>query len=92
MLTKLRKADYDNANWRKLGLELGLHERTLNVIDRDHPNDTDGCHTECLTKWLKRADDVDDKGLPTYDVLATALYNKGLKDEADYIRKYIFHI
>ena len=91
VLTKLREADYDNANWRKLGLELGLHERTLNVIDRDHPNNTDGCHTESLTRWLKRADDVDKQGKPTYNVLATALYNIGLKDEADYIRKYILY-
>ena len=90
MLTKLRKADYDNTNWRMLGLELGLYERRLNVIEQNYPRDADRCHTECLTRWLKRADDVDKQGKPTYNVLADALDNIGLIDEADYIRKYIF--
>ena len=92
MLTKLKNAKFNNANWRMLGLQLGLHKRTLDVIDSNHPRDTDRCHMECLTNWLTRDDDVDKQGKPTYNVLATALDNIGMKNQADYIRKYIFHI
>ena len=92
VLTKLRKADYYNANWRELGLKLGLRARTLDVIDHDNPRDVDRCLAECLVKWLQRDDNVDEYGMPTYDVLATALDAIDQKNQADYIRKYIFHI
>ena len=91
VLTKLRNADYDNTKWRKLGLELGLRAGTLAVIDQNYPRDADRCLDECLTKWLQRADNVDEYGMPTYNVLATALYNIDQKASAAYIRKYIFH-
>ena len=93
MLTKLRDASFSNANWRELGLKLGLRPGTLAVIDQQNQKDPNRCHTECLTKWLQRADDVDDYGKPTYNVLADALDKvDDQKDQADYIRKYIIHI
>ena len=92
VLTKLRNTDFDNTKWRALGLELGLHERTLNVIDTTHPRNADRCHMECLAKWLTRVDDVDKQGKPTYNVLADALDAINHKASAAYIRKYIFHI
>ena len=92
MLTKLKYADFDNTKWRALGLKLGLKPGTCNVIDLSNQKDADRCLDECLVKWLQRADNVENKGMPTYDVLATALDNIGQKASADYIRKYIFHI
>ena len=93
MLTKLRKARFDNANyWRKLGQNLGLRAGTLNVFEQNYPRDVDRCLDECLTKWLQRADDVDDYGKPTYNVLTDALDKIDLKAAADSIRKYIIHI
>ena len=92
MKTKLKGASFDNAKWRELGQKMGLRPGTLNVIEQNYPKDANRCLDECLTKWLDRADDVDDKGMPTYNVLATALDNIGQKAQADDIRKYIFHI
>lgn len=88
MKRKLQNANFDNTMWRVLGLELGLQQGTLNVIENNHPRDTDRCHVECLTKWLQRADDVDKcHGVPTYKSLAAALDKINRKDVADKIRK-----
>ena len=85
---KLNNAKFDNTEWKALGLALGLQIGTLNVIEKDHPNNTNGCHDECLSKWLQRADDVDKcHGVPTYSSLADALDKINLKDVADKIRK-----
>ena len=91
MLTKLRNAGFDS-NWRELGQNLGLRPGTLNVIEQNYPKSADRCLDECVTKWLQRADDVDTKGMPTYDVLADALVASNQKAAADSIRKYIIHI
>ena len=90
MLTTLKKASFDNTKWRELGGELGLRPGTLNVIEQNYPRDANRCLDECLTKWLQGADDVNDKGLPTYNVLANALDAKEQTAAARYIRKYIF--
>ena len=88
MKIKLNIAKFDNTEWKALGLALGLQMRTLNVIEKDHPNNTNGCHDECLTKWLQRADDVDTHhGVPTYSSLADALDKINQKDVADKICK-----
>ena len=90
---KLRNAAFDNTEWRKLGEELGLRKGTMNVISKNNPGDTERCYTECLTKWLERADDVDDcHGKPTLRLLADALDNINLTQVADKIRKYIPYI
>ena len=87
VLTKLKNADFDNTKWRVLGGELGLKPGTCNEIDQNNPRDVNKCLYDCLTKWLDRADNVDNKGMPSYDVLATALDNIDQKNQADYIRK-----
>ena len=96
VLTKLKNAYFDNTKWRELGLHLGLHKRTLDVINGNYPKDTNGCQIECLARWLQRADNVDEYGMPTYIALAVALDKIGQKASAAYIRKsrrkYILHI
>ena len=93
VLKKLENAYFDNSDWIRLGLKLGLHMRTLNVIHSNNPRDANRCLVECLTKWLEGADDVIKiYGMPTYSVLADALDAIYKKDSAAYIRKNIFHI
>ena len=88
MKENLQNANFDNTKWRELGLQLGLRQGTLNVIENNHPRDTDRCHDECLTKWLERADNVDKcHGVPTYSSLADALHMINQKDVTDKIRK-----
>ena len=87
----LKKAYFDNSNWKALGQQLGLQQRTLNVIDCNNPKNTDECYDECLTKWLQRADDVDKYGIPKYSSLAAALDKMDMKDVANEIRKYILY-
>lgn len=53
-------------------MELGLYKVTLDAIEANH-RDVNRCFIECLTRWLKRYDEVDRKGLPTWLRLANAL-------------------
>uniref|UniRef100_A0A1X7T3S4 Death domain-containing protein n=1 Tax=Amphimedon queenslandica TaxID=400682 RepID=A0A1X7T3S4_AMPQE len=89
VIQKLEDAHFRKADWDKLGISLGLHKNTLDVISANERGDVDRCFTECLVKWLSRADDVDSKcnGKPSYSSLADALDRMGNnKNQADYIR------
>ena len=46
---------------------------TLDTIKANHPGDVSHCLTECLSKWLRRANNVDSKGGATWDSLSVAL-------------------
>ena len=46
---------------------------TLETIRANYPQDTHQCLIECLSKWLKRADNVDSKGGATWVSLSVAL-------------------
>uniref|UniRef100_A0A1X7SLS3 Death domain-containing protein n=1 Tax=Amphimedon queenslandica TaxID=400682 RepID=A0A1X7SLS3_AMPQE len=65
-----------------LGLRLGLHKDTLDAIKRDNDT-TNDCLTECLSKWLSRADNVDSKGGATFDSLSDALKSMNENAAAD---------
>ena len=69
----LKKCGFSETRWFELGLALGLSKNTLDIIKADHPQNTHQCLIECLSKWLKRADDVDSKGGATWDSLSDAL-------------------
>uniref|UniRef100_A0A1X7U909 Death domain-containing protein n=1 Tax=Amphimedon queenslandica TaxID=400682 RepID=A0A1X7U909_AMPQE len=89
VIQNLEDAQFNTADWDKLGRKLGLHKNTLDVISVNERGDVDRCFTECLVKWLSRADDVDSKcnGKPSYSSLADALDQmKNNKHQADYIR------
>ena len=58
---------------RELGAQMGLSNSTLDAIYVQHNADPDRCLLECLTKWLYRADNVDNVGHPSWSVLADAL-------------------
>ena len=85
---KLKNADFNNADWRKLGEELGLRKGTLDRIEKEHQGDIDRCLEECLSKWLLRNDDVDAcHGKPTYNSLKKALEEIDMRAVAENIRK-----
>lgn len=58
--------------WKKLGKYLGLCDSTLNDIGSQHSKPEE-CLLYCLSRWLRRYDDVDDKGGPTHSSLKKAL-------------------
>ena len=64
---------FDETRWFQLGLKLGLSENTLRIIECNSCHDTSRCLIECISKWLRRADNVDNKGGATLDSLSGAL-------------------
>ena len=69
----LTACDFPKKKWYELGLKLGLLKSTLDDIEANHPNDVSRCLTECLDKWLRRADNVDSRGGATWNSLSDAL-------------------
>ena len=82
VLELLKKCGFSETRWFDLGLALGLSKTTLETIKADHPQNTHQCLIECLSKWLKRADDVDSKGGATWDSLSTALRLRSMDEIA----------
>ena len=72
VLDVLKRCDFPEIRWQDLGLRLELHKNTLDAIKNDN-NTTSSCYTECLSQWLRRADNVDSKGGATWDSLSDAL-------------------
>ena len=85
VLELLKECGFSETRWMELGQKLGLKKNTLDVIEDDYPR----VHrrlTECLSKWLKRADDVDSKGGATWVSLSTGLQSineNAVADELD---------
>ena len=69
----LKKSGFPQTRWQDLGLRLGLHKNTLDAIERNHPGDVSRCLTECLSQWLRKADNVNSRGGATFDSLSDAL-------------------
>lgn len=66
-------SQFPNTRWISLGLKLGLHKTTLDDIKAENKEDLRKCVLECLTMWLREADDVKNKGVPTWLTLICAL-------------------
>ena len=79
----LKKCGFPAIRWHDLGLKLGLHKNTLDAIDVNYRGDVYRCLNECLAQWLRRADNVDNKGGATYNSLSDALRLMNLIDVAD---------
>jgi len=45
------REDYAVA-WRELGKKLGVPDRILNILQKDHPNDCDACCGKVFEEWL----------------------------------------
>uniref|UniRef100_A0A1X7TA31 Death domain-containing protein n=1 Tax=Amphimedon queenslandica TaxID=400682 RepID=A0A1X7TA31_AMPQE len=79
----LERCGFPQARWHELGLKLGLHKYTLDVLGAVFSRDIPQCLTECLSKWLRRADNVDSKGGATFDSLSDALKSMNENAAAD---------
>ncbi|XP_019858066.1 PREDICTED: uncharacterized protein LOC109586328 [Amphimedon queenslandica] len=83
VLQLLRRHGYSGTSYYELGLFLGLSVNTIRVIEADQKGDTGRRLHECLTKWLKKADNVQKKGGPTIYSLVSALRELGENGVAD---------
>ena len=41
------------ANWKDIGIELGLEFDVLNMIEKDNPQQSDSCLQITLDRWLR---------------------------------------
>ncbi|XP_019860267.1 PREDICTED: uncharacterized protein LOC109588562 [Amphimedon queenslandica] len=87
VLDALDDHKYSGVDYYDLGLRLGLHPCTLNVIKEDNKGDVRSCLRECLAAWLEQKDSVMRRGSPTYDTLIQALRKMGENAVADGIKR-----
>ena len=80
VLDLLERCGFPPTRWHELGLRLGLHKYTLDVLEAIFRDDVSRCLIECLSKWLRRVDNVDSRGGATFDSLSDAL--KSMKENA----------
>ena len=64
-------------NWYLLGLQLGVSEDKLDVIERNYPRDNDLCKVKMFGAWLKMDTSA------TYRKLARALVAIGKRNIAE---------
>ena len=83
VLNLLKRCGFPQRRWKELGLTLGLHKNTLDAIIRNYPGDVSRCLTQCISKWLSRADNVDSRGGATFDSLSDALKSMNENAVAD---------
>ena len=83
VFNNLRNGGFSYHNYFDLGLELGLYNITLDIIRADNP-DVESCLMECISKWLQRADDVNERGGTNWTTLCNAV-EKINRATADYI-------
>ena len=87
ILPKLKLVPKANGKWREFGLGLGLSYTTIENIEANNPKDVESCFRECLVHWLRREDNVDEKGLPTLSRLVEVLEEIGDKATAEKLRE-----
>ncbi|XP_019860630.1 PREDICTED: uncharacterized protein LOC109588967, partial [Amphimedon queenslandica] len=77
-----RRCGFPQTRWHELGLTLGLHKDLLDAIEKNHPGDISRCLLECLSKWLRRADNVDKSKAKAIDIFNThhPLLSQSLSD------------
>ncbi|XP_019853193.1 PREDICTED: sacsin-like [Amphimedon queenslandica] len=88
VLNLLKRSPFSFRKWKDFGSALGLGYVTLTDIQfRFRNNSRDDCMRECLSKWLKKVDNVKRKGVPTLGRLSDALEEIGERSAAEYIRR-----
>ena len=79
--------DYQNSDWRVLGLELGL-ANVLETIHAGHKFDgVEQCMDETLNQWLMRNHNEEKFGRQTWESLAAAVDRSGNRALAESIRE-----
>ena len=84
----LKRCGFPETRWHELGLRLGLLKNTLDNI-ADTFTGPEARLMECLSKWLRRADNVDSRGGATWDSLSTALRSMNEVAVADELSEFI---
>ena len=79
----LEASGFMKSKWLHLGLKLGLLAVTLHSIEAQYHGDVDRCLLECLLYWLKRSDNVVNKGGPHWISLISSLRGIGENSVAD---------
>ena len=82
-LFEVLKSLKDIVHWKKLGLALGLLYPTLQKIEKEQREKVDDSKMEVLAAWLQLKDNVSQKGVPSWSVLALALDEIGEIQLAD---------
>ena len=72
-------------DWQSLGLALGLLYPTLEMIAKEKHGNIGECKMEMLAAWLKKEDNVPQKGDLSWLVLQSALRRMGENELADRI-------
>ena len=67
--------------WYNLGLQLGIEDTELDVIEENNPKDIDACKRKMFKTWLKITP------IPSYQQLVEALQTVGEIKEADHLSK-----
>ena len=67
--------------WYNLGLQLGIEDTELDVIEENNPKDIDACKRKMFKIWLRITPS------PSYQQLVEALHTLGEITEADCLRK-----
>lgn len=67
--------------WYSLGLQLGIEDTELDVIEENNPKDINVCQRKMFKAWLKITPS------PSYQQLVEALYTVGEISEADRLCK-----
>ncbi|XP_019864158.1 PREDICTED: uncharacterized protein LOC109593575, partial [Amphimedon queenslandica] len=90
VLQLLKRHGYSGTTYYELGLFFGLSPATLDIITKNNRDDVKSCLRECLTKWLEKADKIQEtKGGPSIYSLVSALRELEQKAVADKIDKEI---
>ncbi|XP_019864104.1 PREDICTED: uncharacterized protein LOC109593486, partial [Amphimedon queenslandica] len=79
VISKLEKNDFSEDRWNELGLKLHISQPKLNSVKADNPLDVKACLRGCLVLWLQQSYDIYKYGLPTLELLATAIEEMELR-------------
>ena len=62
-----------SGKWRRFSTKLGIKDRSLDLIEKNHSGDADACLYEALKVWLKLNYDLSKHGRPSWQRLAKAV-------------------
>uniref|UniRef100_A0A1X7UHT1 NACHT domain-containing protein n=1 Tax=Amphimedon queenslandica TaxID=400682 RepID=A0A1X7UHT1_AMPQE len=71
------------AKWKDFGLKCGLYHNTLEAIQANNagkPRPAEECFRDCVARWLRREDNVNEEGEPTLQRLADIVENIKCED------------
>ncbi|XP_019854957.1 PREDICTED: uncharacterized protein LOC100632837 [Amphimedon queenslandica] len=89
VLDLLKICGFQRTKWQELGLRLGLVKDTLEAIEANHRGDVYQCLTECISQWLRRADNVDSRGGANLDSLSDALQSMNETAVAEKLKHHV---